>query len=130
MSDVQEETSLKQMFQNMCPEGPSVIEGSVTSASPLKITLANDSKMVLTENSLIIPRHLTNYKTAISGGNIQNYYYVGSGENASTAPVSPSHVHALGKINVTVYNALAVGETVYLLSFNNGKQYYVLDRKG
>ena len=130
MSDVQEETSLKQMIQNMCPEGPSVIEGTVTSASPLKITLTNDSKMVLTANSLIVPRHLTNYKTSISGGNIQNYYYVGSGENASTVPVSPSHVHAIGKVSVTVYDALQTGDTVYLLAFNNGKQYYVLDRKG
>lgn len=130
MSDVNEETSLKQMIQGMCPEGSSVIEGTVASASPLKITLVNDAKMILTANSLIVPRHLTNYNTSISGGNIQNYYYVGSGENSSTSPVNPPHVHAVGKINVTVYNALAVGETVYLLAFNNGKQYYVLDRKG
>jgi len=27
-----------------------------------------------------------------------------------------------------VYNALKVGEKVHLLSLNNGKKYYVLDR--
>lgn len=43
------------------------------------------------------------------------------------------HSHALATFNIygatmTVYNALKVGETVHLLSFDNGKKYYVLDR--
>ena len=29
---------------------------------------------------------------------------------------------------MTVYNGLKVGEKVHLLSLNNGKKYYVLDR--
>jgi hypothetical protein len=28
-----------------------------------------------------------------------------------------------------VYNALKVGETVFILSFNQGKKYYILDRE-
>ena len=41
----QEPTSLKQMFQSMIPEGPSVKEGIVTSTSPLSVTLKNDAKI-------------------------------------------------------------------------------------
>ena len=55
----QEPTSLKQMFQSMLPEGPSVKEGIVTSTSPLSVTLKNDAKMILSANSLIVPRSLT-----------------------------------------------------------------------
>ena len=49
-------TGLKQLFQSMCPEGPSVVEGIVTNVSPLQVTLVNDSKMNLGENSLVVPR--------------------------------------------------------------------------
>lgn len=51
-----------------------------------------------------------------------------SGDTAGQA-----HSHALSTFNIykatiTVYNALKPGETVHLLSFNNGKKYYILDR--
>ena len=46
---------------------------------------------------------------------------------------SDTHAHALVSFAVTgatmtVYNALKVGDKVHLLSFNAGKQYYVLDK--
>ena len=107
-----------------------VLQGIVKSASPLKIQIVNDEKLVIGPNITYIPRHLTDYKTEISGPNIQNYYYTGNGTESGTAPVSPPHVHALGKIPVTVHNALKAGEKVHVLSFNHGKQYYVLDRVG
>ncbi|MDD2979523.1 MAG: DUF2577 family protein [Hespellia sp.] len=152
-SEVQEETSLKQMFQNMCPEGPSVIEGTVTSASPLQITLANDAKMILSANSLIVPRHLTNYTTTadvLKGkGGLSSQTSKGGGTHehdegthdghtsgdGSHTHEGGTHIHSLASFDLTgatlmVHNALKQGEIVYLLSFNNGKQYYVLDRKG
>lgn len=105
--DNQTPTGLKQLFQSICPEGAGVLEGMVASAAPLKIVLANDAKMVLGENSLIVPRHLTEYQLLVDvpdGGT--------------------------GSKKITVRNSLKPGEAVYLLAFNKGKKYYVLDRKG
>lgn len=150
MDEVQEQTSLKQMIQSMCPEGPGVIEGIVVSESPLKVTLANDSKMVLTINSLIVPRHLTDYKTTvdISGGSVSGSTSKGGSHEHSEGTheghavgignhthVGGSHAHSLETVSIfgaamVVHNALKRGETVELLEFNNGKQYYILDRKG
>lgn len=58
----QEPTGIKQLFQQMIPDGPSVKEGIVTSTSPLSVTLKNDTKMILSANSLIVPRNLTDYQ--------------------------------------------------------------------
>ena len=46
-----------------------------------------------------------------------------------------AHSHSLETFTVrdgvlVIHNALKKGDTVYLLSFNSGKQYYILDRKG
>lgn len=46
---------------------------------------------------------------------------------------SDSHSHSISSLTIsgatiTIYNALKTGERVHLLSFNSGKQYYVLDR--
>lgn len=128
MAEETEKTSLKQLFQGMAGDGVEVLQGIVKSASPLKIQIVNDDKLTIGPNITYIPRHLTDYKTEISGPNIQNYYYTGSSTESGTAPVSPPHVHALGRIPVTVHNALKTGEKVHVLSFNHGKQYYLLDR--
>lgn len=64
--------------------------------------------------------------SANTGDTSHSHGYVGTTEDQA-------HSHALGSLNIygatiTVYNALKVGETVHLLSFNNGKKYYILDR--
>ena len=87
--------------------------GKVTSTSPLKILV--EQKLPLGEGQLVLCRNVTDHKTYITGGNIQNYYYVGTPPNVSTLPVSPSHVHAMGKIQITVHNGLVVGDEVILL---------------
>ena len=102
--------------------------GKVSSASPLKILV--EQKMTLGETQLVLCRNVTDYKTDISGGNLQNFYYVGSPPNASTLPVSPAHVHAMGKIQVTVHNGLVVGDEVILLRQQGGQKYIVVDRIG
>jgi len=58
-------------------------------------------------------------------------------EGTHTHPVTPesNHIHFLETFNIfnaTIrnYNALVVGDIVWLLSFNHGKRYYVLDREG
>lgn len=148
--EIQEPTGIKQMFQSMVPDGPTIIEGRVTRVSPIQITLTNDAKMTLGENSLKIPRHLTNYtvNADISGGSvngatssggmhehtdgIHDGHAAGDGSHLHTGG---NHVHSLYSfsdigVTVKIYNALKKGEIVYLFSYNSGKQYYVLDRKG
>ena len=102
--------------------------GEVVSAAPLKINV--EQKMVLGEKQLILSRNVTNFKTSITGGNIKNYYYTGSTTDSGTAPVSPSHVHAVGKMEITVHNGLVVGDEVILLRQQGGQKYIVVDRIG
>lgn len=98
-------TSVKQLISIISDKGKisvSVLEGSVISGSPLKITLTNDTKMVLTSVDLIVPEHLRAYAPVVKiAGN--NY-------------------------TIPVRDGLAAGDKVYLLVFNNGKKFYVLDR--
>lgn len=102
--------------------------GKVVSAAPLKINV--EQKMMLGEKQLILSRNVTNFKTSIIGGNIKNYYYTGSTTDSGTAPVSPSHVHAVGKIEITVHNGLVVGDEVILIRQQEGQKFIVLDRIG
>ena len=100
------QTSLKQMIQGMALIGPGVVEGTVTNVAPLEITLANDAKMILSANSLIVPKHLTDHV------------------------VDANIIATSLKSKITLYMGLKVGESVYLIFYNNGKKYFVLDRKG
>ena len=81
-----------------------------------------------------------NSKTATDGGHTHKYN--GNTENGGEpdhnhgykgTTEETKHSHSLASFNIykatmTVYNALKVGEKVHLLSFDNGKKYYVLDR--
>ena len=101
--------------------------GEVVSASPLKINV--EQKMILGEKQLVLSRNVTDFKTKITAGNIKNYYYTGD-VNSGTAPVSPSHVHAVGTIEITVHNGLAVGDEVILIRQQEGQRFIVVDRIG
>lgn len=101
--------------------------GEVVSASPLRINV--EQKMVLGEKQLILTRNVTDFKTKITAGNIKNYYYTGD-VNSGTAPVPSSHVHAVGTIDVTVHNGLAVGDGVILIRQQKGQRFIVVDRIG
>ena len=101
--------------------------GEVVSASPLKINV--EQKMILGEKQLILSRNVTDFKTKITAGNIKNYYYTGD-VNSGTAPVSPSHVHAVGTIEITGHTGLAVGDGVILIRQQEGQKFIVMDRIG
>lgn len=143
MSDNRTPTSLKQMFQEMMPEGAGVVEGTVTRESPLQITLTNDAKMVLSQNSLILPDWLTDAERTIdimlNDGNIYADTSLkeddGSHQHDELTNKDGSHQHSLRDFNIhgatmVIYNHLKMGDIVLLLSFNGGKQYYILDRRG
>lgn len=101
--------------------------GEVVSASPLKINV--EQKMILGEKQLVLSRNVTDFKTNITAGNIKNYYYTGD-VNSGTVPVSPSHAHAVGTIEITVHNGLAVGDGVILIRQQEGQRFIVVDRIG
>jgi hypothetical protein len=150
---ISEPTSFKEMFQGMVPEKMGVIQGKVTSAAPLKIQVINDEKLELTGNIICLPRHLTDYAAKIDiqlgDGTIDSqtkkdggHPHGSSGPHDGHATGSGMHMHPetegahvnflqtfnISGATIKVYNALKVGEIVYLLSFNEGKKYYILDR--
>ena len=148
-------TSIKQIFQGMVGEGAEVLQGIVKSENPLKIQIVNDDKLVVGPNNVYVPRHLTDYtatvdiiqgdgsvdgSTATDGAHGNSYSgTTGTGGDPSHVHAysgeaqGAAHSHALSTFNIhgakmTVYNALKAGEQVHVLSFNHGKQYFVLDR--
>lgn len=132
-----EQTSLKGLFQKMIPDSMGVIKGKVVSASPLKIQVVNDDKLLLSENLICVPRHLSDYMTTcdlmLGKGTLDSQTY-NDGEHGGHLSGTGANQHKLATFNIysatlKVYNALKVGDTVYLLSFNEGKKYYVLDRE-
>lgn len=141
MADQETPTGIKQLIQSMAPEAPSVKEGIVTSASPLEVTLKNDAKMVLSANSLVVPRSLTDYQVEVdletgAGSLISKTKTDGKHTHEELSGSDDgAHSHFLATFTVRdgvlmIHNALKKGDTVYLLAFNSGKQYYILDRKG
>ena len=155
IKDLQEPTSLKELIQGMAPEALAVVRGTVISASPLKIQVINDEKLILEKNIICLPRHLSTYQTTIdivlgkgsinsvtrSGQGIHPHGSSGEhgghvgGDGAHEPPETEgAHVHNAATFNIfgatmTVYNGLKVGDLVYILSFNHGKKYYILDRE-
>ena len=133
-------TSLKELFQGMAPEQIGMIEGVVTKGSPLTIQVINNPKMVLTGSLLVCPTHLSDYSTKVDirldTGSIDSQTETSGSHSHSGGNHSHSggtHNHKLQTYNIygasiLVYNALKVGEKVWLLRFSNGKQYYILDR--
>lgn len=122
MSEENEKTSLKQLFQEIAGKGNTeVLQGIVKSVNPLKIQIINDEKLIIGSNITYVPKHLTDYTTT---------YTISKGSNKINEPVSDDSGltdFALSG-NITIHNALQAGEKVHVFSFNHGKQYYVLDR--
>lgn len=119
-----ENTSLKQLIQGMTGGGAEVLQGIVKSTSPLKIQIVNDEKLIIGPEITYVPRSLTDYTVEVTVGWQTESSSGGSGYDAYA-----THSHAVaGQKTMTVHNALQAGEKVHVLSFNHGKQYYVLDR--
>ena len=118
------ETSLKQIFQSLIPDGDELMQGTVISAAPLKIQMVNDEKLIINERITIVPWQLTDYNTEVTVNWSTENASGGSGYAAYA-----SHNHGIvGRKKITVHNALKVGDKVHVLSLNHGKLYYVLDR--
>ena len=108
-------TSLKALFQGLAGNGVHVLQGVVTSASPLKILVAGDAKLTVGPHNVYVPKHLTDYDTEATI----------EWQTEETA----GHDHTVeGRKKIRIHNGLLAGDKVHLLAFNHGKQYYVLDR--
>lgn len=139
-----EQTSIKGLFQGMVPKSIALVHGIVIKASPVAIQLANNQKMVASGQNLIVPRHLTNYRSKISidpcsppalkGSTAMESLHKHPNPEGGKTGLGEEHKHTLdafqiSSVGCTVHNALAIGEKVWMLSLDNGKQYYVLDRE-
>ena len=130
------ETSIKQLFQSMIPDGDEIMEGTVIQASPLKIQMTNDEKLIINERITIVPWHLTDYTTTADilkdDGSLDSQTFQDGGHGGHTGG-DGAHINHLDTFNlykgtIKVYNALKEGEKVHVLALNHGKLYYVLDR--
>lgn len=106
------ETSLRELIAKAAGGRASgVIVGKVTKTNPLEIQVLNDAKLVLTESNVYVPKHLTDYSVSIHlSGSIDG--------------------HSIGTRSCTVYNGLDKGDEVYLLQYEGGQLYFVLDKVG
>lgn len=78
--------------------------GKVVSVSPLQINI--EQKMILGKSQLILSRNVTDFKTKLT---LHGYYE---------------------KREITIHNALAVGDEVILIRQQEGQKYVVVDRIG
>lgn len=132
----EQSASLKKLFQGMVRGNAELMQGTVISVSPLKIQMTNDEKLIITERITVVPRHLSDYKTkatyTVDEGILDSETFE-DGAHGGHMGGDGSHVNklrtfTLTKGTITVFNALKLGEVVYVLSLNDGKLYYVLDR--
>lgn len=101
-----------------------VLKGTVLSASPLTIQIS--SKIILDEDFLIVPQHLTDYKVPVEIDWETESKSGGAAEAAFAA-----HTHDIkGTFPMIIHNALKDGDTVLLLRQNGGQNFIVLDRIG
>lgn len=101
--------------------------GRVISASPLQILV--DQKLTLGRSQLVLCRNVTEHEICITGDNVKDYHYTGVFPgDVMKEPLGSPHVHAIGKIKITVHNGLAVGDEVLLLRQQGGQKYIVADR--
>lgn len=99
------ETSIKEMLLKIMKQGlsvPDIQAAIVIKEKPLTLRLVNDKKITLTSDDLVIPERMTNHTIKIVDGKV--------------------------KKTIEVQNALKKNETVNLLQYSDGKQYYILDR--
>lgn len=147
--ELQQATSLKQVLQNMTKESMAVVQGRVISVHPLEIQVVGDDKLTLSQHSVCVPKHLTTHQATVelSGGSI-SVSMSGEGAHLHTDGQHEEHVdgdgmhehtggqheHTLSALSIsgatmTLYNGLSIGDIVYMLSFHEGKRYYILDRE-
>lgn len=106
MQDQANTTSLKQLVQGMQVENIALVEGTVINTTSLSIKLTND-KLEIDSDIITVPYNLSDFNVQCD--------IVAEGYNIKDG-------------TITIHNGLKKGDSVILLSYNGGKQYYILDR--
>ena len=84
--------------------------GTVKKTGPLEIQVMSDAQLLLTETNLYVPRWLTDHML-----DVEIYGMDSDGDSLT------------GKRKMKVFNALKKGDMVYLLSYEDGALYFVVD---
>lgn len=124
--------------------------GTVVSTSPLKVQVTN--QFTIPSSLLIVPEHLTNHTVSVSidwgtsyngehnhevsgsttptsGGSGEGKYDSHSHTFTDTSSDGGYHNHSIsGTRQMTINNALKVGDKVALLRKQGGQSYFILDR--
>lgn len=96
----------------------SLIVGTVTSTSPLQITI--DQRLTLDEDFLILTKNVKDHYVDVT---------VSHKVESATCEVSHSHRYS-GRKKVLIHYGLNKGESVLLIKMQGGQKYIVLDRIG
>lgn len=101
-----EATSLKEILVRLMDvRTATIVTGEVTKADPLEIQVDNDAMLVVTDSNTFVPEHLTNYDVSIE-------------------------IPSIGTRKCEIKNALKKGDKVYMLAYERGALYFVIDRVG
>lgn len=116
------ETSLKQAIQGLSHSSLDIIQGVVIAINPIQIKAVKDEKLIIKQDILIVPKHLTDqeFEFSISKGDS------GSVDGPTEKGDNLQDLSMTGKIKLN--NALKEGDTVHLLEIGKGKRYVILDR--
>lgn len=112
-------TSLKALFQNLCPDALMALQGRVTSENPVSVTAVNDPKLIISGGALLIPKELTDHKIKI---------VMEETPDKAQEPKEAAGQAGAEEKEILIKNALKKGDTVYLLPLNEGRRYVVLGR--
>lgn len=115
--------------------------GQVVSASPLQINV--EQKMILGKAQLILSRNVTDFKTMVTvqwetekeekthTHKVEGSDGEGDSINITSKTQNVKHTHEIvGQKEITIHNALEVGDEVILIRQQEGQKYVVIDRIG
>lgn len=123
--------------ESTCPVR--VCFGQVVSASPLQINV--EQKMILGKAQLILSRNVTDFKTMVTvqwesekeqqthTHKVEGSDGEGDSINITSKTQNAKHTHEIvGQKEITIHNALEVGDEVILIRQQEGQKFLVLDR--
>lgn len=115
-------------YENMSSMPSTVMYGIVTCTNPLKIQ--NENKLIIDEDFLQLTDEVRDYKTKISFDNpdIKQEYTTWDMGETTESEMRKFDFKKKVKHEITVYNALEVGEKVILLRTQGGQEYVILGR--
>lgn len=104
------------LYNGGCPGGCTVMSGTVTSSSPLKIKI--EQRFEISGSMLILPEHLKEREIKVTVKPTHT-------EDGGT----PEHNHEYGgELTVTVHSGLSVGDSVQVVRQQGGQKYLVIGK--